>query len=52
MRFHYDTSLSPGGAPTPSVFPCGATRTGLGLLLVAQMGDWNHVSALARRGLR
>ena len=52
MRFHYDTSLSPGGAPTPSAFPCGAIRTGLGLFVLVPMGDGNHVSALARRGMR
>jgi hypothetical protein len=52
MRFHYDTSLSPGGASAPSVFPCGAIRTSLGLFVVAPMGDVIHVSALARRGMR
>jgi hypothetical protein len=52
MRFHYDTSLSPGAAPAASVLPCGAIRTGLGVFVVAPMGDGNHVSALARRGLR
>jgi hypothetical protein len=52
MRFHYDTSLSPGGASTPSVFPCGTTRTDLGVFVLAPIGDGNHASALARRGMR
>jgi hypothetical protein len=51
MRFHFDTSLSPGAAPAASVLPCGIRR-GLGLFVVARMGDGNHVSALARRGMR
>jgi len=52
MRFHYDTSLWPGAAPAASVLPCGEIRTGLGLFVVVPMGDGNHVSALARRGMR
>lgn len=52
MRFHFDTSLTRGGALTPSVFRCGAIRTGLDLFVVASMSDWNHVSALAPRGMR
>jgi len=52
MRFHYVTSLSPGGTPIPSVLTRGAVRTGLGLFVVAPTGDWDHVSALARSGMR
>jgi hypothetical protein len=52
MRFDYDTSLTRGGASTPSASPCGAIRTGLGVFVVAPMGDWHHVSALARSGMR
>jgi hypothetical protein len=52
MRFHYDTSLSPGATPVASVLPCGAIRTGLGLPVIAFTRDGNHISALARRGMR
>ncbi len=52
MRFHYDTSHWPGAAPAASVLPCGAVRTDLGLPVIAFMGDGNHISALARRGMR
>jgi hypothetical protein len=53
MRFHLETSLwHPGAALVASASPCGASRTHLGLSVIAFMGNENPVPALARRAMR
>jgi hypothetical protein len=53
MRLHFETSLwHPGAALDVAVSPRGIGRAGLGLPVLAFMGDGNHVSVLARGAMR
>lgn len=52
MRLHLETSLWHAGTASAATAPGGDSRTRLGLLVVAFMGDVNLPSALARRGMR
>jgi hypothetical protein len=53
MRFHPTTpQWLTGAAPVASVTPRGMNRAGFRPPVLGSIADRNHVSALARRGMR